>query len=75
MATLFRFLERVQANLSFGRSGRRIEHFVDNPVVKGHVATAPHFRPYVEGSLEIAAQDRRMRLLAGKLGFQLQLSE
>lgn len=40
-----------------------------------HLATALQFRPYVEGSLEIVTLDRRMRLLAGKLGFQVQPSE
>jgi predicted nucleic acid-binding protein len=40
-----------------------------------HVATALHFKPYVEGSLEIVTLDRRMKHLAMKLGFQVQPSE
>ena len=37
-----------------------------------HVATALHFKPYVEGPLEIVTLDKRMKQLAGKLGFQVQ---
>jgi predicted nucleic acid-binding protein len=37
-----------------------------------HVATALHFKPYVEGSLEVVTLDRRMKHLAMKLGFQVQ---
>jgi predicted nucleic acid-binding protein len=40
-----------------------------------HVATALHFKPYVEGQLEIVTLDRRMRQLAGKVGFQVQPPE
>ncbi|MGA2643030.1 MAG: hypothetical protein ABSG21_19270 [Spirochaetia bacterium] len=34
-----------------------------------HVATALHFRPYVDDSLEIVTRDKKMRLLGEKLGF------
>jgi predicted nucleic acid-binding protein len=37
-----------------------------------HVATALHFRPYVGGPLEIVTLDRRMKLLARKVGFKVQ---
>jgi predicted nucleic acid-binding protein len=39
-----------------------------------HVATALHFRTYVEGSLEIVTLDGKMRQLAGTLGFQVRPS-
>ncbi len=39
-----------------------------------HIATALHFKPYMEASLEIVTLDRRMRQLAGKLGFRVQPS-
>ena len=40
-----------------------------------HVATALHFKPYVEGPLEIVTLDRRMKQLAEKMGFQVQPQE
>jgi predicted nucleic acid-binding protein len=36
-----------------------------------HVATALHFKPFVEGALEIVTLDRRMRQTARKLGFEV----
>ena len=36
-----------------------------------HIATALHFKPFAESSLEIVTLDRRMRHLAGTLGFQV----
>ena len=74
-----RFLEAM----SFKAIDGSIEEVIRlNPALAGcrtldaiHVATALHFKPYVEGSLEIVTLDRRMRQLAGKLGFQVQPSE
>src|SRR5271157_3097952 len=40
-----------------------------------HVATALHFKPYVEGPLEIVTLDKRLRHLAVKLGFKVQPSD
>ena len=40
-----------------------------------HVATALHFKPYVEGALEIVTLDGRTRQLARRVGFQVQPSE
>ncbi len=40
-----------------------------------HVATALHFKPYVEGPLEVVTLDRRMKQLAEKMGFQVQPPE
>jgi predicted nucleic acid-binding protein len=36
-----------------------------------HVATALHFKPFAEGPIEIVTLDRRMRHLAGTLGFKV----
>ena len=40
-----------------------------------HVATALHFRTFVDGNFEVVTLDRKMRQLAAKLGFVVQPSE
>jgi len=73
-------LDRVFGGLNFKAVDRSIEEIVRKTSALAecrtldaiHLATALHFRPFVQGALELVTLDRRMKNLARRLGLTVQ---